>query len=550
MTRGRHSGECRNPVTDQIDLWTSALLVKSTAGRGNNGRLEAYGIRRLRELIFKLAIAGKLHGGDPTGWPEVLLGDIGKWGSGGTPPKTNPEYYGGDIPWLVIGDLNDGLVNNAETRITNLGLENSSTQIVPEGALLIAMYGSIGKLGIAGISCATNQAIAFCIPDERKLTTEYLFVYLRAIRGDLLSKGQGLAQQNISQKILKATPICLPPKEDQKRIISKVSELMALCEQLEQQQGRGIEAHQTLVETLLGTLTNVESAQEFATAWNRIAEHFDTLFTTEHSIDQLKQTILQLAVMGKLVPQVLEEEPANKLLDKIATIAANKSVPINKSSIRKISRDDELFELPVGWLWVRSEVVASFVDPHPSHRTPPEVNDGIPYIGYSDINRELGIDFGNARKIDPKVFEDHQSRYQLKEGDFVFGKIGTLGEPFFLPQPFRYCLSANLILVQPNSSLIHPKYLAMFLDSPVFIDVMGEQKTNSTHGVFGIKKARHICLPLPPLLEQHRIVAKVDELMTLCDALKARLAEARTTQVRLADAIVERAIAAPEPASV
>ncbi len=95
----------------------------------------------------------------------------------------------------------------------------------------------------------------------------------------------------MSSKALASIVVPLPRLAEQHRIVAKVDELMALCDQLEQQQGRGIEAHQTLVETLLGTLTRVESAQEFAAAWNRIAEHFDTLFTTEHSIDQLKQTI-------------------------------------------------------------------------------------------------------------------------------------------------------------------------------------------------------------------------------------------------------------------
>ena len=94
---------------------------------------------------------------------------------------------------------------------------------------------------------------------------------------------------------------------------------MALCDQLEQQQTHSIEAHQTLVETLLGTLTRVASPQELAEAWTRIANHFDTLFTTEHSIDQLKQTILQLAIMGKLVPQYPNDEPAKSELKRQAS---------------------------------------------------------------------------------------------------------------------------------------------------------------------------------------------------------------------------------------
>lgn len=112
-------------------------------------------IARLRRFILDLAVRGKLVE-SPKSWLECTLGHLGDWGSGGTPVKTKSEYYGGDIPWLVIGDLNDGLVTAAATSITEAGLANSSARIVDEGTLLVAMYGSIGKLGVAGMRCATN----------------------------------------------------------------------------------------------------------------------------------------------------------------------------------------------------------------------------------------------------------------------------------------------------------------------------------------------------------------------------------------------------------
>ena len=101
----------------------------------------------------------------PPGWAKIALEKLGSWGSGGTPKRTDSRFYSnGTIPWLVIGDLNDGVVTQAQTYITEEGLFNSSAKLLPPNTLLIAMYGSIGKLGITGIECATNQAIAFCIP--------------------------------------------------------------------------------------------------------------------------------------------------------------------------------------------------------------------------------------------------------------------------------------------------------------------------------------------------------------------------------------------------
>ena len=131
---------------------------------------------------------------------------------------------------------------------------------------------------------------------------------------------------------------------------------MSLCDQLEQQTETSLAAHTTLVENLLATLTSSTDAAELEQNWHRIAEYFTTLFTTEESIDQLKQTVLQLAVMGKLVPQNPNDEPASVLLEKIA---AEKAQLIKEKKIKKqkalppIGEDEKPFELPVGWEWCR-----------------------------------------------------------------------------------------------------------------------------------------------------------------------------------------------------
>lgn len=170
-------------------------------------------VPRLRELIWACAMNGSLsESHSQRGWKRTTLGSLGRWGSGGTPRKGHPEYYGGDIPWLMIGDLNDGLVTASTTTITELGLTNSSAKIVEPGAVLVAMYGSIGKLGLAGMRCTTNQAIAHCVlgPD---VSASFLMVALRSMRQALRARGQGGVQPNISQTILKAWPISLPPPQ-------------------------------------------------------------------------------------------------------------------------------------------------------------------------------------------------------------------------------------------------------------------------------------------------------------------------------------------------
>ncbi|WP_419854764.1 restriction endonuclease subunit S [Candidatus Poriferisodalis sp.] len=157
----------------------------------------------------------------PPGWFWTTLGEIADWSSGGTPRRTEESYYGGDIPWAVIGDLNDEVVTQCKGSITHEGLSNSSCKIVRPGTILIAMYGSIGKLGIAGMPMATNQAIASAVP---RISSQYLFYFLLAQRSQLAEAGKGATQRNISQTILKAWPIPVAPPVEQDRIVAVIEE--------------------------------------------------------------------------------------------------------------------------------------------------------------------------------------------------------------------------------------------------------------------------------------------------------------------------------------
>ncbi|WP_078496169.1 MULTISPECIES: restriction endonuclease subunit S [Streptomyces] len=163
-------------------------------------------------------------GGLPEGWVWARLGDVAQWGSGGTPKAKAPDYYGGTIPWAVIGDMDDGVLRETAQTITDAGLAASAAKWIPEGAILIAMYGSIGKLAIAGIPITSNQAIAHAVPFCEMLDAKYLFWYLRSQRERLISSGKGGTQQNISQSVLKQWPIPLPPLAEQHRIVEALEE--------------------------------------------------------------------------------------------------------------------------------------------------------------------------------------------------------------------------------------------------------------------------------------------------------------------------------------
>lgn len=503
------------------------------------------GIRKLRRLILELAIKGLFTNSDTTKWTSLTLGDIGEWGSGGTPLKAHPDYYDGNIPWLVIGDLNDGLVTSAQTHISEKGLSNSSAKLVPPGTLLVAMYGSIGKLGISAIECATNQAIAHCKLTKGLADTQYIFYFIRAIRDQLLSSGQGLAQQNISQKILKATPLILPPLKEQHRIVAKVDELMALCDRLESEQNDSAAAHGQLVETLLGTLTQSADAADFETNWKRISDNFVSLFTTEVSIDSIKKAVLRLALTGKLVRQSPEDEPADLLLQKIA---AKKLQLIESGNVKsqkplaEINDNEKPFELPRGWVWARLQNVIDVRDG--THDSPKDSSEPETYPLVTSKNFINGeIDFISARRISALDHFEIAKRSAVEKFDILFSMIGgNLGNQVMVKDERPFSIKNVALFKYYDNKMTSPFFVKKYMEH-LAIDLQN-QASGGAQPFVSLGHLRNLVFALPPMAEQLRIVAKVDALMSVCESLKAKLAAAEREQSALAETLIKRALPA------
>jgi type I restriction enzyme S subunit len=189
---------------------------------------------------------------DWEGSVETTLGEVATWGSGGTPKADNSKFYGGNIPWCVIGDLNEGDVFDTEKKITDLGLKNSSAKKIEPGHVLIAMYGaSIGKTGIAAIEMATNQAIAFAKVHENLVTNKYLLIYLQSQKNKFVEAGQGAAQPNISQTVLKSWRFSLPPIGVQHGLVKVISSFDNQIQGLEKTNSKTKDLRSALLSDLL-----------------------------------------------------------------------------------------------------------------------------------------------------------------------------------------------------------------------------------------------------------------------------------------------------------
>ena len=248
--------EEQSRILNEVDKWMSLVYAIET----NSNDLQTI-IKQTKSKILNLAIHGKLVPQDPNdepaiellkrinpdftpcdnghneklpqGWCLTDLGTIGIWQSGGTPSRLNKAYYGGNIPWLKTGDLNDGLILDIPESITEEAVANSSAKINPIGSVLIAMYGAtIGKLGILTFPATTNQACCACI-EFHGITQLFLFYFLLSQRMMFISKGGGGAQPNISKEIIVNSTIALPPLAEQQRVVQKIEELFSVLDNIQ-----------------------------------------------------------------------------------------------------------------------------------------------------------------------------------------------------------------------------------------------------------------------------------------------------------------------------
>lgn len=566
-------------VSDNLDIWATAIERKSGSGRGGGKRVSLYGIDRLRALVLDIAVRGKLVRQDtsdeparellkqfkmqraqwisekrirngkplekivekdcrfatPTGWQWTRFGHLGDWGAGATPNRKTSSYYGGETPWFKSGELVGDYISRSEEMVTDHALKECSLRLNAPGDVLIAMYGAtIGKASILEIEATTNQAVCACTPFDG-VFNRFLLLLLKAMRPIFVGQGAGGAQPNISREKIIATALCLPPLAEQQRIVAKVDELMALCDALETESAVAITAHQTLVEDLLATLTTSSNAADLATNWARLEAHFDILFTTEASIDALKQNILDIAVHGKLVAQDKNDERASALLRRIQNERA-KIIGAKKASEVPTEIDSAVI-LSDGWEWTPlASLGFTMTGGTPKSAEPENFKGSIPFIGPGQISPAGEI-------LTAEKFISETGLVQSTEalpGDVLMVCIGgSIGKSAI--SRARTAFNQQINSLRPV--LVEGRYVEMYLKCSRFQTEVLDRATGSATPIINRSRWESIPVALPPLTEQQRIVAKVDELLAMCDQLLADLADAALTQKHLAETIVELAAA-------
>mgnify|MGYP002751111255 FL=1 len=424
----------------------------------------------------------------PEPWEWVRVGEVGSWSAGATPSRQHPEYYEGNIPWLKTGDLNDGYIVDIPEFVGEIALEKTSLRLNPVGSVLMAMYGAtIGKLGILEIEATTNQACCACIPYSCVMN-KYLFYYLMSQRRNYIKMGAGGAQPNISKEKIVISLIPLPPLEEQHRIVAKIEEILPYIDQYDK-------------------------------AYTKL-ETFNKKFP-----EDMKKSILQMAMQGKLVDQRLEEGTAGELYDQIV---AEKAQLIKDGKIKKekplpeITEDEIPFEIPSSWRWVRLGEITILQNGDRSSKYPVEsdyVENGIPFFGAKDMGEKY-LSYDNVRYISQEKF-NALGNGKLKDEDFVCLLRGSVGKVAIFKSDETHdtgFICAQMVIL---SSICKDsvEYLYSVLKSPYYFEIIKLKTTGTAVKQLPAKELGNVIMPLPPLEEQKRIVAKIEELLPYCNQL-------------------------------
>lgn len=498
------------------------------------------GISKLRALIFTLAASGRLVEGDKNA-QAVPLEKMVEFVMGQAPPGNECNKDGQGFPFVKTGEFGSQFPEIREWTTKPL-------KFAKEGDVLICVVGAtVGKLNL-GIDCAIGRSVAAIRPTG-ELSTKYLYYCLMPFTLKLREKSRGSAQGVIGKADLSAVMIRFASKEEQERIVTKVDELMALCDRLEACQAGAEDTHAQLVQTLLDSLVQASDADDFAASWQRLSEHFHTLFTTESSIDAMKQALLQLAVMGKLVPQDPNDEAASTLAHRIREAKRKLLAGAEGRKQKELAADLAVanpYEVPASWEWKRIDDVL-------------HVTGGVtlgrklsgrdlvtkPYLRVANVQRGH-LDLNEIKEV--AVPEDEVAKYLLRDGDLLITEGGDwdkVGRTAVWRDELSECLHQNHVFrARPVTLEWESRWAEIYLNSATAREYFaGSSKQTTNLASINMTQLRACAFPLPPLAEQRRIIAKVDELMDNCNRLRDALAAAGQLHGRLADALVERTVA-------
>jgi len=491
----------------------------------------------------------------PTNWEPTRIGDLLTVIRGASPrPKGDPKYFSAErtpYHWIKISDIRKHSKNrvlyDTDEFLTEAGKEKSV--LLPKDTLVVTNSATIGVpifLGFEG-GCIHDGYLAFPYFPSTELSKDFFFVLFQTLQAYAIRRARGMAQLNLNTGLVREFPLGLPPLAEQHRIVAKVDELMALCDRLEAAQAERESRRDRLAASSLNRLNNGADPDAFRDHARFYFNHLPRLTTRLEHIQQLRQTILNLAIQGRLVTQDPNDEPASELLKRIHA----EQEELIKARVLKLGGEDSRllkedfpYDIPPTWQWstLRSIIVfgpQNGLSPKPSTRP--------------DAPRAITLTATTSGKFNPQHFKrveatiPPESEFWLRSGDLLFQRGNTreyVGIAAYYTGEPRLFLYPDLMMKVRLSQKVSLRYVHLWSIAPPVREYFSTHATGAQATMPKINQGTLLQLPvpLPPLAEQLRIVDKVEELMALCDRLEAQLTTTHTESRRLLEALLHEAL--------
>ena len=411
----------------------------------------------------------------PESWRHVRLGEVFCLEMGQSPDGNTVSEIGNGI------EFHQGKVHFGKMELQLSPQKTTApTKYADPDSVLLCVRAPVGKVNITKRQICIGRGLCAVKP-ICGVSVEFVYYWLATMENTFVKKATGTTFVAITGDVVKNQVIPLPPLAEQKRIVAKIEELLPYIDRYEQ-------------------------------AWSKLEE-----FNKRFPVD-MQKSILQMAIQGKLVPQLPEEGSGEELFQQIQ---AEKQRLIKAGTIKKekplpeIAEDEIPFDIPESWKWVRFSDVLDVRDG--THDTPKYVTSGIPLVTSKNLV-DGGIDFETTKLISIEDAQAINMRSAVDDGDILFAMIGTIGNPVLVKKDREFCIKNMALFKAINQDLISMEYLLLFLQNEQH--VMKKKASGGVQSFVSLKFLRNYLLPLPPAAEQKRIVAKLEEILPLCERLK------------------------------
>jgi type I restriction enzyme, S subunit len=489
----------------------------------------------------------------PPGWCMAHLQEICTSVTDGDhlpPPKAEEG-----IPFLVIGNVRNQVINFADCRHVS---EQYYTELDPIRRPIVGdvLYTLVGSYGIPVL---VRNSRPFCVQRHIGILRPSILMHVDFLVRILESQfvfnqatlcATGIAQKTVPLSGLRKIHIPLPPLAEQHRIVAKVDELLALCDQVAAAKAERETRRDRLAAATLHRLNNAVDVGAFRDHAHFALTHLSHLTSRPEQIIQLRQTILNLAVRGQLVPQDPKDEPGAELHEKL-TASLEELQRLDGTRRRKEVEESRMFftgdVFPKSWVLTSFDAVNAIVSGVAKGKDLRGCKtETYPYLRVANVQRGY-LDLSLIKEIEIKVGEIN--RYRLERGDVLMTEGGDwdkLGRAAIWNEEINDCIHQNHIYrIRPaDKTALLPQWITLFANSPLgrsYFEDASKQTTNLAS--INMTQLRSCPLPLPSTEEQHRIVTKVDELMALCDRLEVQLTTSQTESRRLLEATLHAALA-------